>query len=302
MKKEEIAFYEAQKRHQRFNSNYSKETLAVKGYAKPKKVMDDNVLLVEAGNTVQHAPGETDADTVDLKKRVMSTILAQYMEGSAILATLNGNTALANLLTKPMTYFYKADKDESVKFAEASSKILSDNMAVLENIEVADITKINASILGYDSIKDLPITDIQSKKSHGTDSISTAIANSRKASVQQYGLFHSFYIDTSVDICDELKLAYTPIIAGRRFTPTTITVLDDVSGMPIALAGLSKQGKTEVKSFVADEDGNVDSKTHKSGITTYTAVAPNYKKQVNKIKIVRHKDNKVEIRMKKLIS
>ena len=301
MTKEEIAFYEAQGRHQVFNidTDNAKMIAKVKGYDVYQKIMDDNMLLSKAGIDAENAVASTDTKTNDYYKKVMSVMIVGYLGGAIEIANTAGEKALAKSLKVSKTYFYKAGKKNSVIRARKLCKLMKDNLAILTNVDITDIAKITGAIDDFDNRKDLVIEDRQEKKSFGTDALTISINAGRKASVSQYNLFKSFYGVTDVNTTEKLRLAHTPIIVGKLFTPVAINVVDDVTGESISTAMLTKPTKKATKSFKVDKDGSKVFKTHKAGITTYTTEAKGYATNVDELKVLRHKDNVFEIRMKK---
>jgi len=299
MTKEEIALYEAQGRHQVFNTDNSTAIALIKGYLAYQKIMDDNMLLSKAAIEAENKENSTDSKTVDDYKLIMSKMIVGYLEGGIEIANTAGEKALANSMKVSKTYFYKAGKKNAVIRATKMCKILNDNIGILTNVDAAAITKITGAINDFDSRKDLIIDDRQDKKSFGTDALTVSINAARKASVSQFNLFESFYGETDATNTEKLRLAHTPIVEGKRFTPVTISVVDDSTGLPVTNAILTKPTKKATKSFKVDTNGNKPFKTHKAGFTTYTTVAAGYKTNVDELKVIRHKDNVFEIRLKK---
>ena len=300
MTNDEIAHFEGLERHQVFNTKYPTETAAVDGYSAKQTIMDDAVVTIDTGMKVESEGGTTDTKTVTAKKKSMSRLIITYCEGAVILANAAGNSALANKLNKSMTYLFKAGKSDSVTNAKALRKLFFDNKTIVTNVKAADLLLIDTAIEGFDSIKDLPIIDIKEKKSHGTDAIATAIVAGCKASQDQYGLFHSKYSVSAVDMTEELRLLHTPIFTGYRKTPLVVEIVDDETGEAIDESAISKKinkGK-DTKSFKSKK-GVVPFDTHKQGDTEYTIDAPGFVSMKKVVSVIRHQDNVVVVRMKK---
>ena len=302
MTKKQIALYEAQARHQAFNIDTDNATMiaAVKGYAAYRKIMDDNMALTKDGIDAESKVSSTDTKTNDDYKKIMSVMIVGYLEGSIQIANTAGEKSLANSLNVSKTYFYKAGKKNSVIRSRKLCKLMKDSLTILTNMDITDIAKITSAIDDFDNRKDLVIDDRQDKKSFGTDALVKSIIDARNASVSQYKLFHSHYSTTDANITDKLKLAHTPIEEGKLFTPVVINVVDDITNKAISIAVLTKPTKKATKSFKVDKDGSKPFKTHKAGITTYTTEAAGYETNVDELKVLRHKDNVFEIRLKKI--
>jgi len=301
MNNDEISYYEGMVRHQVFNGKHTTETGAVDGYSDKEAIMDAAIITIDNGAKVESEVGTTDSKTVLAKKRVMAVLISNYCEAGVILANAAGETALANSINKSMTYFFRAGKKDSVTRAVAIRKLFFDNGTVLTNVKAADLLLIDNAITAYDSIKDLPITQIKEVKSQGTDPIAIAVVAGWKASQDQYGLFHSKYSVSDPTMTEELRLLHLPIFTGYRKTPLVVTIVDDATGEAINGSTMSKpikKGK-EIKTFKSKE-GVVPFDTHKAGDTEYTVMAPNYVTTKHTVNVVLHEDNVVEIRMKRV--
>ena len=300
MNNDEIAYYEGLKRHQVFNTKHSTEITAVDGYSGKKTIMDAAVVTIATGAKVETEGKTVDSKTVKLKKRTMAVLIGGYCEGATILANTAGDTALANLVSKSMTYLYGAVKTDAVTRAKALRKLFFDNATIITNVDAAALVLIDAAIAGYDSIKDLPITETKEIKSHGTSAISAAVIVGWKASQDQYGLFHSKYSVTEVDMTEELRLLHTPIFTGYRKTPLTVTIVDDATGLAIPGSTMSKKiRKGKATKTFKSKNGVVPFDTHKQGDTEYDVVAPGFVTKLHTVNVILHEDNVVEIRMTK---
>jgi len=300
MTNDEISYYEGFVRHQVFNGKNKTIVDAIDGYPAKQAIMDNAIIAIDTGVKVESESGTTDTKTVFAKKKGMAVMISDFCEGGVILANAAGETALANSINKSMTYFLGANKKNAVTRAQAIRKLFFDNATVLTNVKAADLLIIDNAITAYDSIKDLPITQIKEVKSHGTEPIAIAVAAGWKASQDQYGLFHSMYGVLDPDMTEELRLLHLPIFTGYRKTPLTVTIVDDITGEAINGSSMSKPVKKgkEIKTFNSKE-GVVPFDTHKSGDTEYTVMAPNYVTTIHTVKVVLHENNVVEIRMKK---
>jgi len=302
MKNKDISYYEGMVRHQGFNAKYPTETAAVDGYPEKEAIMDNAVITIKTAEKVEINPGTTDSKTVKTKKKAMAKTITDLCEGAVILANAAGKTALANSVKKSMTYILKAGKNDSVTRAKGLRKLFFDNDTIFTNVKAAQIALIDAAIEGFDSIKDLPIVDIKEKKSHGTITIAAAVVLGWKASQDQYKLFHSKYNVIDPDMTEELRLLHTPIFTGYRKSPLIVNIVDDETGLGIVGSTMSKpikKGKV-IKTFKS-KNGVVPFDTHRQGDTEYTVDAPGFETKLHTVNVIRHQDNVVEIRMKKLI-
>ena len=301
MKNDEISVFEALERHQVFNVTNAVETAKVDGYSEKETIMNNALLVITEGNKVQNAGGVTDSKTVKKNKKTMAKTITDYEEGAVILANAAKETALADNINKSYSFIFRAAKANAVSRAKAVRKLFFDNPTIITNLKAADLVIIDAAIEGYDSIKDLPITQIKEVKSHGTDPIGIAVIVGRKASVDQYGLFHSHFQYTEAVMTDELKLLHTPIYTGYIKTPLLVTIVDDSTGLGIDNVVMSKAVKNGTKSFKSENGGFVPFETHKAGKTAYTFVAPGFKTSTDPVKVIRHETNTVEIRLTPIV-
>ena len=301
MKNDEFSVFEALERHQVFNVANALDTAKVDGYSEKETIMNNALIVITDGNKVQNAGGVTDSKTVKKNKKAMAQTITDYVEGAVILANAANKTALADNINKSFSSINGASKANAVSRAKAVRKLFFDNATVITNVKAADLVIIDAAIEDYDSIKDLPITQIKEVKSHGTDPIGIAVIVGRKASVDQYGLFHSHFQYLEAEKTDELKLLHTPIYTGYIKTPLLVTIVDDVTGLGIDDVVMSKAVKNGTKSFKSGNGGFVPFETHKAGKTAYTFVAPGFKTSTDPVKVIRHETNTVEIRLTRLI-
>ena len=300
MNNDDISIFESLERHQVFNVKNAVLTAKVDGYNDKQLIMDNALAVITEGNKVQNAGGVTDSKTVKKMKKNMAKTITDYVEGAVILANAANETALADNINKSYSSILQASKANAVSKAKAIRKLFFDKSTIITNVKAPELILIDAAIEGYDSIKDLPITQIKQVKSHGTDPISVAVVVGRKASVDQYGLFHSHYQYIEVEITDELKLLHTPIYTGYIKTPLIVSIVDDTTGLGIDNAVMSKDVKNGTKSFKSGNGGLIPFDTHKAGETEYTVVAKDFKTTKDSVKVIRHENNTVEIRLKPL--
>ena len=303
MTNDEISFFEGLLRHQVFNADTDNaiKTAIVDGYSAKSAIMDNAISIVEAGRKVVSEGGVTDTKTVKAKKKAMAKLISGFCEAGTILANAANETALANKIDIPYSFLFRAVKADAVTSAKSLRKLFFDNPSIFTNVKAPELLLIDGSILAYDSIKDLPTTQIKEMKSHGTESIATAIVVGRKASVDQYGLFHSKFSVTEVDLTEELRLLHNPIFTGYRKTPLVVEIVDDATGKAIDESAISKKIKKgkDTKSFKSNK-GVVPFDTHKQGDTEYTVDAPGFVSMKKVVSVIRHQDNVVVIRMKKI--
>ena len=291
------ALYEAQKRHQGFNTSNTTKIATVKGYSVAQKTMDDNVIIAETSMALLYS-GSTDSDIVLAQKRAMAVFVTNITKRAAIMAKQLGDTTLQKQLQKSISFIFRAGKLEAVNRAKGLNGLLNDNLTKLTNVEVKDTAAIDAIITLYDNIKDLPIDERLEKKNYGNETLTTALEAGYQASKDQYDLFLSTFDATDHKIVEELNLAHKPIFPGSTPTPLNIIVVSDATGLPVPAAiaaRTNKKGKT--KSFKANDKGIIPFKTHKSAKTDYTITAPGFITDKSTITVILHATNTITIRL-----
>jgi hypothetical protein len=111
------------------------------------------------------------------------------------------------------------------------------NLAALTNITAANVSEMTNVIAAYDSIKDYPTIDVQTRKVTGTNLLPAAFAAAMLAMNNMHDLVTSYFMDTNMPLVDEIGLSKQILNTGTHQTCAEGIVTKN--GIPVANASVS---------------------------------------------------------------
>ncbi len=208
--------------------------------------------IINNAAQVQSQTAGVATDAVETAKETMAAITIKYAKRGKVKATQANNKTLANHLDHGVTYISRATKTLAVQRAKDIRQHLSDNLAILTNIVAANITEIDNAIKAYDTIKDQPITNIQSRTATGTNPLPAAFTAAFKAIDNMNDLIDSYFTGTNQPLVDEFDLARQILNTGIHHSG--VEGIISKNGNPIANASVSVVGTDKVAK--TDIDGH----------------------------------------------
>jgi hypothetical protein len=263
------------------NKKYVAELATIPEYAAEEQTFNDAMVIIDAAALAQTATVGGSASAADKAKQTMASITIKYALRAAVKARQIGNQVLAVQLDHPFTYISYAPKTQSVHRAKDIRDNLDKNLAVLTNITIGNIAEIDSVISIYDSIKDAPTIDVQSKTASGTNPLPDALNTASHAMDNMYDLAVSYFIDTNRPLVDEMALAKQQLITGVHHNG-----LDGIitkAGQPIFGASITIAGSN--KTTTSDKDGHYILGKLKTGSLAITAAHPDGTLQTKTITI-----------------
>jgi hypothetical protein len=233
-----------------FNKENETQLATIEEYADEQTIFDGAHKLAKDAAQAQAASASTDASTVDAAKQAMSDKVYTYASRAAVVAKRKGNSTLANLLSKPKGYFYRADKTLALQRAKETRKLLNDNLATLTNIDAKMIAATDDAIAAYETIKDNPVIDLQARKAEGTNPLPGYLNTAFDAADGMFTLVQSYFEITDKPFVDTLALAKQIISTGVHHTSVEgVVSKNDIPlvAATVKILGTKKETKTDIK-------------------------------------------------------
>ena len=296
MKNRQRAKLDSYQRITDFNSKNAANLATIQEYALERQTFDTNVEAIKNGGVVQVTSSVPLSDTAaDLKEKMVQLVYSFILRGS-VKAKQAGDITLGEQLGRTLSYIRSTTKTESISRSKSLRDLLNDNLGILTNISITDISNINQAITAYDSAKDKPVETRQQKKASGTDILPTAFAAADEAVDNMHSLIRSYFITDNPVLVDEFELAMNVIDTGIRHTSCNITVMADESGN--ALPGITLTDTSNGKTYISDDEGMIHIATHKSGHFNFTITATGRQTVSLGVDIKRGTQNDFSVRLK----
>lgn len=235
-----------------FNTKHATELATITEYAAEQTAFMAALGIINNAAQVQSQTAGAATDAVETAKETMAAITIKYAKRGKVKATQANNKTLANHLDHGITYISRATKTLAVQRAKDIKDHLNTNLATLTNITAANITEITNAISAYDTIKDQPITNIQSRTATGTNPLPAAFTAAFKAIDNMNDLIDSYFTGTNQPLVDEFDLARQILNTGIHHSGVEGIV--SKNGNPVADASVSVVGTDKVAK--TDIDGH----------------------------------------------
>ncbi len=233
-----------------FNTKNATALATIPEYAAEQLKFTAALGIITNSTQVQSATAGTTSDATRIAKETMAKIAIKYALRGAVKARQLGNITLANNLDHTTTYIIQAPKTLAVQRAKDIKQHLNDNLATLTNIVAANITELDNAIKNYDTIKDNPIIDVQTRAATGTNPLPAAFAAATLAMNNMHDLVTSYFGDINIPMVDEIALSKQIINTGTHHNGVEGTVTKDdipVMGATVSIVGTNKTATTDIK-------------------------------------------------------
>lgn len=201
-------------------------------------------------------------------KEKMATITMKYCLRAGVKARALHNLELAKQLEGTENQITNANKAKAIEIATNKRNAMFNNLNLLTNITEPNIAEIDSAIQAYNSIKDAPTIEIQSKKAIATDQLPAFIATANEAVESMYDLIYSYLSETNPELVSKFEEAKQVILTGKHSTSITFDCLADEDDKPIHSFTVNDISKNKV--FLSNEEGLVNIEHHRSGKFYFT--------------------------------
>lgn len=250
-----------------FNTKNATALATIPEYAAEQAKFTAALAIITNATQVQSATEGTTSDASKLAKQTMANTVIKYALRGAVKAKQLGNITLANNLDHTVTYILQAPKTLAVQRAKDIKDHLNANIATLTNIVAANITEMTNVIAAYDSIKDNPTIDVQTRAATGTNPLPAAFAAATIAMDNMHDLVTSYFMDTNLILVDEIAMSKQIINTGIHHNGVDGIVTKN--GSPLQYANISIVGTDKVA--ITDINGHFQIIKIKAGDYTIEA-------------------------------
>jgi CarboxypepD_reg-like domain len=233
-----------------FNTKNATALATIVEYAAEQAKFTAALTIINNATLVQSATAGTTSDATKLAKETMAKTAIKYALRGAVKARQLFNITLSNNLDHSTSYITQAPKTLAVQRAKDIKDHLNSNLSILTNITAANITEINNTITAYDTIKDNPIIDVQTRAATGTNPLPAAFATATIAMDNMHDLVTSYFIDTNIPLVDEISLSKQILNTGTHHNGVEGTITKDgnpIMGATISIVGTNKTATTDIK-------------------------------------------------------
>ena len=206
-----------------------------------------------------------------LRVAMGDTILI-YNQRAWVDAKLANNTELAEELEHEITYYTVGKVSLSISRANASAKLLNDNLDVFDSVQASDIVIVKAAITALTSYKDNPTTEKQAKKVEGTDQFDPLLDTLDGFISLEAGLIHSYFPKSK--LAEGFDLTSKIIILGVRHSPVLVHMENALTGEAIVGGILTKMATG--KTTISDDTGLAQFDTCGAGKPKFRVEAEGY--------------------------
>src|ERR1035437_9764778 len=196
--------YAADLRVVKFCLDHNGDLILIVEYAPEKLALDNEMAAIAiaiANEGVDNIPIAADK-MVD--KDTLGFIINKYALRASVKAHQLGKFALEAALSKPLTYITQIDDQSAITRATAQKKLMKDNLGILTNLILANITEMETEITDFTDITNQPKQAIQIKKATGTSQIVPLLDEIDIPSHNIGKLVHS-YLPADTDEWDEIS-------------------------------------------------------------------------------------------------
>jgi hypothetical protein len=295
MENDQRSKLDSYQRVQAFNAAYATDLAAISDYTGLQNEFNNLVNEIITKSAEQQGTAGITADLLSETKLNMAETAIQFASRGVVKAQLAGNNELANQLDEPVSFIYRAEKNISVQRATILRNLMNDNLAVLTNISPGDITAIDEAIAAYANIMNKPVTDIQHRKSQGTDALPALFKKADGLLDNMFRLVKSYFFRSNAAMMNEMALAMQLIHTGIRHTLVNITVLAAEDDAP--LLNVVVEDNSNGRAYTSDFNGIVHIDTHKSGHDTFTISAAGRQDVTIGMDIKRATDNRLTVKL-----
>ena len=202
----------------------------------------------------------------------MGDTLLIYNQRAWVDAKLANNTELAEELEHVITYYTIGKVSLGVSRANASAKLLNDNLDVFTSLQASDIVIVKAAITAFTSYKDNPTTEKQAKKVAGTNQFDPLLDTLDEFISLEAGLIHSYFPKSK--LAEGFDLTSKIIILGVRHSPVLVHMENALTGEAIVGGILTKMATG--KTAISDETGLAQFDTSVAGKPKFRVEAAGY--------------------------
>ena len=235
-----------------FNTKHATELATIPEYADEVTALNNAYTIIKAAVQTQETPIGTSGDDVEHAKEKMAVVTTKYALRASIKAKKANNFDLYNKLNQSYSYIFFAPKSVAMERADALKKLMNDNIALFPNILPANIVEITNAIKAYETVKEVPVTEIEYRSANGTDLLPKAFEDAFDAIDNMYDYIYSYFIESKKALVEEFALAKQIISTGIRHTSIEGYVL--VNGQPNEGAIVTLVGTK--KTAIADINGH----------------------------------------------
>jgi CarboxypepD_reg-like domain len=233
-----------------FNTKNATILATIPEYAAEQAKFTAALTIINNATLVQSATAGTTSDATRIAKETMANTAIKYALRGAVKARQVLNITLANNLDHTITYITQAPKTLAVQRAKDIKDHLNNNLAILTNITAANITDLANVIAAYDTIKDNPTIDVQTRAATGTNPLPASLAAASLAMDNMHDLVTSYFMDTNVPLIDEISLSKQILNTGTHHNGVEGTVTKNgvaVMGASVSIVGTNKVAVTDIK-------------------------------------------------------
>ncbi|MBL0310304.1 MAG: hypothetical protein IPP77_11710 [Bacteroidetes bacterium] len=238
-----------------FNLNHSAETGVIAEYAAEQTRFNQALSKIKALGTLQSRDNSSLGKmSLDVKRKMAMTVV-KFAKKGRVKASQAGEMELAGKLGHAFSYIFRGDKQLAVERARVMQKVMQEHLAILTNINAADIAAIDAAIAAYEEARVQPQVARQKKSAEATKQLPTEYLTAIEAIENMYDLLYGEYIDTQPGLVNGFKLMKHVIAAGIRHTTLTVVVKTATGAVATGLHGNIEGLKN--KEAVTDKEGRM---------------------------------------------
>ena len=295
MKKRIISGYEAGKKIKGLWSSYGLDLNSVSELVEEKTVLDEELLQLEAAAAIQSTDISGQALSKKNLKKVMVAVVLKYALRARVKAHRAGNTGLEQELNHQKTYYLHSKAETAFSRAKATKEKIENNLGLLTNITVNNVTEMQKAIKAFGDIITKPTEEKQTKKVAGTDQLDVLSLKLDETITNIGDLIHSYFPDTllSQEFDAKSKLGTT----ASRHNHLLLQLEDAQTDAPITDAKATNQ-KTNT-SGTADSNGQIVFNTTNAGKQQFVIDAKGYIQKTIDVKVKRSTTTEIVVALDK---
>ena len=226
---------------------------------------------IDTASTAQATPAIGPAASSEALTLMGETIV-KYTYRAVVKLRRLGNTTLADQLDEPESFYTKGSKLALIARANATRKILNDNLGLIVVVVAADITEIDATIQAFIAAKDVPVSGQIANKAAGTDLLPPYFIAGTLSVTNILYLVRSYIGKTNAELTGKIELSAELIVAGSKHNEIDFTV--EANEDSSLLAGAQVMDLSNNKIYTPDSDGIIVIPTHRVGLFSFVISCP----------------------------
>ncbi len=298
---------ESQRQLKKIEVTYPEVLTDIKEYKGQSDLLTANLIVIDNAIAAQANIADENAASVDLLLDAAVEALLKLNVRATTTATAAGDKVLVKLLAKSDTYYRINTKEICIQKLDAGVKLLEDRHLVLSNIIPADIISIKGTIDTYRDNKDMPRTEIVTKKTDGTDVLKVAVNVGKKIKKLMIKLLMGEYRVSNPTLAEKAKNLGTPVELGRHHNVGFYSVINATTGEAIDTAVITEvktsveKKKVKTRVYAVDGNGMKVFVKHILGKVTLTVAATGFVQAIMDVKFKKNDPNEFVIGMTRVL-